>query len=209
MKIDAHVQFNGTGYQTYLTYQPGLSCETPDHQTCKIVSVHLQAIEDAKSQEQRDAEDATRKAQVDEAARLQARDLYKERIDEAGRMKWEAQRVAGVRKTVAIREAEAKATAKIQKALEQAGLARDEAQEQLKKDTDAAITKHIEETQAIEGTDWLAKVPDPDAEAKAKADAEAKAKESVSVPDAATLSPAASEHGEGKPAPTTGEAAAG
>lgn len=192
-KIDAHVQHTASGWQTFRTFQPGLKCETPDHLTCKLASERLEKEEAEKSQEQRDAEAAERAAAVEASAEAQKRNLHQDRVDEAGRRKWEQIRIAGARKTVAINTAESKAASKIAAAKavyeEAARAAHQECEEAVNSITEV----HIAAVNEANAHDWLAEV---EAEEAAKVSGENTGGSSAPAPSQV-----------GEPAPAPGESA--
>lgn len=94
--FDAHVQFNGTHYQLYLTKQENLPCSTADCSECKEKSLELAKNATVEQVAEKEKIEALNKQKVDEAAKVELVQREQARIVKAARAKGEALRVVGL-----------------------------------------------------------------------------------------------------------------
>lgn len=106
-KIDAHIQFNGSTWQGFRTFQPGMPCEYPDHRTCRDLSAKLQDEQDAREKALKDSQ--TEEQQLKALEDLQKAKGARERElrGAAARLKSDAIRLVQLERAKAVHQAEA------------------------------------------------------------------------------------------------------
>jgi hypothetical protein len=154
-KVDAHVQFDGSGFKTFLTKQEGMTCSFEDHRECIAASDAINAEKEAgMAAAQQLIDDSMKRRISDKAIELQKK-ADDDRITRAGLKKNQALREVALAWIAERKEAEEEAAKRTADMMAEGVATKNDIERVLESKLQASNRKRVEAENTINDKNWL------------------------------------------------------